>query len=113
MRNFCAALALMAGPAFADEWGVLDGPGISAILSDRTVDYDAAWQVFNASGTTLYNAGADSWGTWTVRGAQYCSQWPPNSAWSCFDVDISADGSAVRFRGQGSDVTVGLFRRKE
>lgn len=113
MRYFCAVLAIVAGPAFADDWMVLDGPGVWEALTDRVVDYDAAWQQFNASGTTLYNAGADSWGTWSVRGAQYCSQWPPNSNWACFDVDLKADGSAVRFRGQGSDVTIGVYRSAE
>ena len=113
MRHFCAVLALVAGPAFADEWVVLDGPGVAAALTDRTVTYEAAWQTFNASGKTLYNAGTDSWGTWAVRGDRYCSQWPPNSAWACFDVDLSADGSAVRFRGQGADVTIGVFRGNE
>lgn len=113
MRYFCAVLALVAGPAFADEWMVLDGPGVAAALTDRTVDYESAWQRFNASGTTLYNAGVDSWGSWTVRGALYCSRWPPNSAWACFDVDMRGDGTAVRFRGRGLDVSVGVFRSVE
>ncbi|MBT8459407.1 MAG: hypothetical protein HKP37_06155 [Boseongicola sp.] len=110
MRYFCAVLAMMAGPAFSDEWAALDGLEVAAALTDRTVDYEGAWQRFNASGTTLYNAGVDSWGTWAVRGSKYCSQWPPNSAWACFDVDLKVDGSAVRFRGQGADVTVGVYR---
>jgi len=113
MRYFCAVLAFVAGPAFSDSSVELDGPGVAAALTDRSVDYNSAWQVFHASGRTLYNAGADSWGTWAVRGTQYCSQWPPNAAWACFDVDLNADGSAVRFRGHETDVSIGRFRGAE
>ena len=109
MRYICAVVALVASPVAAGDWQALDGEGIREALTDRAVVYEGAWQRFYASGRTLYNAGQDSWGTWDVRGEQYCSQWPPNSAWSCYDVDVSADGSAVRFRGFGDDVSVGRF----
>jgi len=111
VRQILAALVILsATSAAAEEWRLLNGEEIRDALSDRTVDYAAAWQDFRVSGRTLYNAGADSWGSWDVRGDRYCSQWPPNSAWACYDLDINADGSAVRFRGAGDDVTIGRFR---
>ena len=111
MRQYLTALViLVAAPAAADEWRLLRGDEIRDVLTERTVDYPSAWQDFRAKGLTLYNAGADSWGTWDVRNDRYCSQWPPNSAWVCFDVDLNGDGSAVRFRGTGNDITIGRFR---
>ena len=111
MRQFLSALfILVALPAEADDWLVLKGEEIRDTLSDRTVDYEAAWQDFRADSRTLYNAGADSWGNWDIRNNQYCSQWPPNSAWTCYDVDLNADGTAARFRGTGEDISVGMFR---
>ena len=109
MRYFCAVVALLASPATAEDWQALDSAGIRDVLTDRQVTYEGAWQRFYVSGRTLYNAGQDSWGTWDVRNDQYCSQWPPNSAWACYDVDISADGAEVRFRGFGDDVSIGRF----
>jgi len=111
VRQFLSALIILAAlPAAASDWQVLNGEEIRVVLTGRTVDYEAAWQDFRTSGKTLYNAGADSWGTWDIRNDQYCSQWPPNSAWTCYDIDMNADGSAVRFRGAGDDITVGTFR---
>ena len=110
MRHFCLILLIAGGPAFADEWRPLSGKEIREALADRTVDYEAAWQRFNASGRILHNAGQDSWGNWDVPGDAYCSEWPPQSAWVCYDVDLDADGQRVRFQGAGNDVTVGRFR---
>ena len=103
------ALWSAALPAAADDWRPLNGLAIAEALTGRKVIYDNAWQDFRASGRTLYNAGADSWGTWTTRGDQYCSQWPPSTTWACYHVDLKDDGSAVRFRGTGEDITVGRF----
>ncbi len=114
MRQFLTALVIIvASPVAAEEWRPMNGDEIREALLAQTVDYTNAWQEFRATGQTLYNAGADSWGTWDVRGNRYCSQWPPNSAWDCYDVDLNADGSAVRFRGTGDDITVGQFRSVE
>ena len=110
MRHFCLILLMAGGPAFADDWRQLSGDEIREALTDQTVDYEAAWQRFNASSKTPYNAGQDSWGNWDVRGDAYCSEWPPQSAWVCYDVDLDADGQMVRFRGAGNDVTEGRFR---
>ena len=68
MRHFCLILLIAGGPAFADEWRPLSGKEIREALADRTVDYEAAWQRFIASGRTLHNAGQDSWDNWDVWG---------------------------------------------
>ncbi len=109
LRNAVCAMVFAATPAVAEDWTALDGDGIRAVLSDRTVDYEGAWQRFDASGRTVYNAGSDSLGTWDTRADQYCSQWPPNADWSCYDVDISPDGARIRFSAPG-DATIGSFR---
>lgn len=109
-RIGAGVLALMIPlPAWAEDWRALDGVAIAKALTGRKVVYETAWQDFRASGRTLYNAGTDSWGTWTTRGDQYCSQWPPSAAWACYDVDLNGDGTAVRFRGEGEDISVGHF----
>ena len=100
----CAAL-----PAWGEDWQPLDATGIAKALTGRKLAYESAWQDFRASGKTLYNAGADSWGTWAIRGDRYCSQWPPSATWACYHVDASEDGTAVRFRGENGDITVGRF----
>ncbi len=87
MRISLLVLAVCSGPAAAEDWAPLDQDAIWQALSDHTLDYDNAWQEFRASGRTLYNAGADSWGRWAARGDQYCSQWPPSDAWVCYDVE--------------------------
>ncbi len=111
MRLTIAMALCAAWPAFAsEEWVNLRDHDIRAALTGKTLDYGSAWQDFRPSGRTLYNAGADSWGTWTVRGDEYCSQWPPNASWACYGVDLSADGTKVRFRGLGDDVSTGTFR---
>ena len=111
LPHLLLALALVAGPAMAEDWSRLDTEEITDALAGRTLDYKNAWQDFRASGRTLYNAGADSWGQWEARDGKYCSQWPPNSAWACFDVERSADGRQIKFVGSGNDVTVGTYRQ--
>ena len=110
LSELALALALTAGPALADTWQPLDAESISKALAGRTLQYDAAWQDFRASGRTLYNAGADSWGTWTTRGDQYCSQWPPSATWNCFAVALSEDGTQIRFEGPSNDITIGTYK---
>ena len=109
MRPIIAALLFTASPVAAQEWSPLDGAGVRAALIGEKLVYETAWQTFSESGKTLYNAGRDSWGNWRIQGDQYCSQWAPNAAWACYDVDISADATSIRFRGRGDDVSVGAF----
>lgn len=104
------AILLAATPALADDWQPLDAEEISRALTGRTLHYEGAWQDFRASGRTLYNAGADSWGTWTTRGDLYCSQWPPSATWNCYEVALSEDGTRVRFKGAANDISVGRYK---
>jgi hypothetical protein len=114
MNNRTGALALgllgmWPGGSWAQaDWTPLDAAAIRAALTDRTLVYDAAWQSFRASGRTLYNAGHDSWGYWTVRGDRYCSQWPPADDWTCYDIERK--GAVIRFVGAGGDVTEGRYK---
>lgn len=98
--------ALWSG-AVSAEWRMLSGAEITDALTERSLLYEAATQVFYASGRTLYNAGADSWGYWLVRGDQYCSQWPPSGLWDCYDVALNGD--EVRFIGSDGSFSDGIY----
>ena len=76
--------------AFAAEVA-LSGAEISALLNDGVLYGDdngqPADQIFQKNGVTYYNVGSgQSQGKWKVEGNQFCSQWPPNPAWACYDV---------------------------
>ncbi len=102
MKFLTVVLVIATFPAHAQDWQKLNGPQIEAALDDRRVQYQSGWQEFYESGKTLYNAGRDSWGYWRVQGDQYCSQWPPNAGWDCYNFYRSKDGLQVRFEsGQG------------
>jgi hypothetical protein len=92
------ALGIGAMPALAET--VLKGPAVLEMLSDKTLvnshDGKSIAQIFQKSGMTLYlENGAQSQGFWKVEGDRYCSQWPPNETWSCYDV--LQDGNSVTF----------------
>jgi len=102
LANFCSA----------DQekgWQELNGVEIEKVLTGITLDYAFTWQDFRASGKTLYNAGADSWGNWRVEGNQYCSQWPPRDLWDCYWVLRAGDH--IRFTGKHGDITDGCIRK--
>ena len=78
----------------------LDGAAIGIALADHTYQGDdngrATSQIFQKSSATYYSVGgAQSQGFWQVRGDQFCSQWPPNESWTCYDV--LADGETLVF----------------
>jgi hypothetical protein len=79
----------------------LTGSEIMLALSDKTVagtdESGKPWtQMFQKGGVTVYAQGSNSTnGYWEVRGDQYCSQWPPNESWSCYD--ITGDSDHVTF----------------
>ena len=78
----------------------LTGPAVQALLSDRilvaNIDGKMIEQIFQKSGLTLYSENrAQSQGFWKVEANAYCSQWPPNETWSCFEV--FQDGNNVTF----------------
>ena len=113
-QTLLAATVMLASPVLAQTptWEPLTGADIAAALTDRTLQYETAWQRFSASGRTLYNAGRDSWGYWQVQGDQYCSLWPPQDLWACYDMERSGD--KLRFVGESAgDVTEGVYRDED
>ena len=100
-------LLVLATPLAAEDWVALSGAEIETALTGKKLQYDGAWQDFRASGRTLYNAGRDSWGYWAIRDDQYCSQWPPQALWDCYDVAAKSD--QIRFIGAHNDVTDGVY----
>jgi hypothetical protein len=108
MRSAILCL-LLAAPAWAEDWRVLDDARITAALAARVLQYeDGSTQNFFQDGRTLYEAGTgESWGKWWVSGGQYCSAWPPSDVPACYTVE--AQGLDVRFTGSGGEVTVGRY----
>lgn len=100
MRSLPAlVLGLFAVSAHAED--VLSGDQIKSILSDVTLSADAhgapIQQIFQAGGQTFVLAnGGSSAGSWKVEENRYCSIWPPNPSWSCYDV--MQDGRTITFR---------------
>jgi hypothetical protein len=90
----------------------MTGAEIIATLSNHTLgsagDGGKSWQqIFQKSGITYYSAkGAQSQGNWDVRGDQYCSQWPPNQSWTCYDMTV--DGGIFAFVSASGDKTLGI-----
>ncbi len=87
----------------------LTGAEIETVLGDHTLqgtrDDGKTWQqIFQKSGATYYSVdAAQSQGLWEVRGDQYCSQWPPNESWTCYDMEGDADSySFISASGQRS-----------
>jgi hypothetical protein len=79
---------------------LLKGPDIQLLLADVVVygelNGQLIDQIFQKSGVTFYSSGGgQSQGSWNVTGDQYCSVWPPNPTWACFD--IARDGNNVTF----------------
>jgi hypothetical protein len=78
----------------------LNGAEITLVLNDVVLNGEDHGrpinQIFQKSGATFFNsAGGQSQGAWNVQGDQYCSQWPPNPSWACYD--IMRDGAKVTF----------------
>ena len=92
-----------------EDWVELSGPDISAVLTDWTVQYENAHQIFFSSGRTLYDTGVESWGSWDVRGDQYCSQWPPAAGWACYDIQMETISGTIRFIGASGGATDGAL----
>lgn len=89
-------VALIVTPTHAEE-KKLNGAEITAALTDKvlTAKTDTT-QIFQISGVTFFSEnGSQSQGFWKVEADKYCSQWPPNTAWPCYDV--FQDGSKISF----------------
>lgn len=107
---FLLFLAVLPGRGAAEAWQTLVGDEVREALEGNALDYTSgAHQDFRASGRTLYHAGRDSWGYWRVQGNQYCSQWPPSDLWACYDLQVSDDGTRLRFVGASGDVSDGDY----
>jgi len=83
-------LMLLSSTAMAEPTK-LAGAAITTLLTDKTLyakinDNDAS-QLFMKNGATFYSVGgAQTQGEWKVDGDKYCSVWPPNPTWVCYDV---------------------------
>lgn len=108
MRALLLSLCL-AAPALAENWRVLDGPGITAALAARVLQFqDGSTQNFFQDGRTLHEAGGGvSWGKWWVEGDRYCSSWPPSDVAACYGVEVQ--GLDVRFTSDGGEVSLGRY----
>ena len=73
------------------EQSKLTGAQISSMLSDKTlyatINGKSAEQLFLKNGATYYSLdGAQNQGAWKIENDKYCSVWPPNETWVCYDV---------------------------
>jgi hypothetical protein len=111
--NGAAGLAfglVAAGTALAEDWTRLTGPEITGALSARLLSYgNGGTQNFHSDGSTLYESGPPSTGRWRVEGDRYCSVWPPQEHWACYDIDRSASGLEIRFIADDGTETVGRY----
>lgn len=69
----------------------LSGEAITTLLTDKTlyakINGKDASQLFMKNGATFYSVGgAQTQGEWKIEGDKYCSVWPPNPTWVCYDV---------------------------
>lgn len=92
---------LLSAPAFAEDWRVLDGAGISAALSARVLQYeDGLTQNFFENGRTTFERGKGaSWGRWWVKDSRYCEVPDGGDAVACYEVSIK--GLEIQFTGPG------------
>jgi hypothetical protein len=96
LKTFALPLLLVSaclglGTAAQAEERPMSGTEIRAALTDkwmRSTDPERpSMQLFLVNGSTHYAQGtATSVGRWEVRGDQYCSVWPPSTAWECYDM---------------------------
>lgn len=93
------------------DWHEVAADKIESTIADKTVLYDDGnWQTFAADGTTLYvDRGHNTHGGWRVRDGQFESVWPPSTRWDGYRVDVTADGSQVRFVSPHGDEFGGRF----
>ena len=91
--------ALLAGPSRAEGWRDLTGVAIQGALQQHQVLWDdGSAQVFISGGVTYFIHGWLNEGRWRASEDGYCSQWPPNMDWVCYDVQAGS-GGRVRFLG--------------
>lgn len=99
---------LVAGPALADDWQVLDGAGITGALTSRVIAYgeDGPLQDFFADGRTLKG---EMLGRWKVEGDRLCTRMADPADWTCMVVESEARGLRLRFTGPDGVVLTGTY----
>jgi hypothetical protein len=100
MSKLCIILFLLGCANATASETLLNGPDIQLLLADVVLygelNGQPIDQIFQKSGVTFYNSGGgQSQGSWNVTGDQFCSVWPPNPTWACFDV--TRDGDKITF----------------
>ena len=92
----------------------LSGAEIAALLPTIVAVGDETRQTFAASGATTYvDRGRGTYGTWRVEGDRYCSQWPPERAWSCYTVSVDEDASTITWTAQNGETITDRISIKE
>ncbi|MCB1422113.1 MAG: hypothetical protein KDJ69_06530 [Nitratireductor sp.] len=91
--------------AYAEEESVeevrADADRIHELLAGAKAVGDGFEQTFGdprgheSAPTSYWQGNQGSFGRWKVVNGQYCSQWPPNDSWSCYDVFWSAQEGAT------------------
>ena len=95
MKKILLASLLLISTAQAAETK-LSGVEMQTILNDKILYGKDTEQIFQKSGVTFYSSGGNqSQGNWKIDGEKYCSQWPPNQSWACYD--IMQDGNKITF----------------
>ena len=79
---------------------IVISPELEKLLTDASLhgvgDKAQVEQIFQMSGVTFYlENGNSTQGNWKIENNKYCSQWPPNPSWACYDV--LRDGDVVTF----------------
>ncbi len=108
LRTICI-LALMTSAALAAE-RPLKGSEIDALIKGNTVtgeNINGIWkQYFDANGQTTYLAPEKppTLGEWNVQGDRFCSKWPPNDNFVCYDVtgDLDAKPETITWIASGN-----------
>ena len=95
MKRILLASLLMVCSANAAETK-LNSAEMQTILSDKILYAKNIEQIFQKSGVTFYSSGGNqSQGSWKIDTNQFCSQWPPNQFWACYD--MTQDGNKITF----------------
>jgi hypothetical protein len=100
---------LLAMPAAAGEWRLLDAAGISAALSARVLRYDdGSTQNFFRDGRSLREAADGTrWGSWWVDGNRVCLLWPPSVTPDC--MTVAARRIDLRFTAPDGEVRIARY----
>ncbi|WP_075995325.1 hypothetical protein [Salaquimonas pukyongi] len=116
-----AALLALTLPAFAQQEQRAGERRIYELLVDAKAVGEDFEQTFGdprgheSAPTSYWQGNQGSFGRWKVANGQYCSQWPPNEAWSCYDVFWSAEGgqTTIVWVSSGGERYVAKVKPKE